>query len=1055
MVHATPWQPQYVQLIQLPCDNGAVYANPTDVRSVIVIPPNQQYIDGQLIEAAYWRNQTLFGRQIMPSDVMAGYQNDSTSLRSGFFLQKLCLQSRTLKHPYVQPDHVITEFNRARGSNNKCQLAIAHFKSICCLNGLSLKNRYISPEEVAGEFKSINALLELARFEKKCFTLGLPLYGQLLTFDSVLLSFKRANAVTRQAFFQKSPQQHDSDNPAVKLSDRGQLWGLMDEQKAQCRADSHPSPELTNKNYRRTEDLVRLGRFLEQCCLDNIYLHNQPVLPEVVFETLYNANAALELARFLQQLFLRDRSLFGQPIPPELVVREYETLGSVLELGRFSASCCLRGLLIDGNRVTAKAVENLFRTARAPLELARFKAECCISGALLNDSFVSPDEVVRGYMAIDAFQECGRFRQHCFLKGIPLNGQPVTPEIVVNTFLKANTPLCLARFMEHCCLKKLLLFGQPVPPEQVLDTFPTNPAGRLSAVRFKEHCFLKGLPINGLLITPEEMVMEYEHGGWKLEKAVFYTHLILNAKKLHGQYLDNQKVMQAFADAPGRHMKKRMQYLLQRLNTLPELDDTGEVLDTFKVALEVINEIPKSDGYYGYQRCLLSFFALQYGLSIDDRPVTSEQVWQLMTQLRYCYRKVRLQFFFLAHCCKAGVQLHGKQVDRQQVMSCLQELPRGIRLRHTLTCWFESLFDLSDAAGVIDSQVLRHNSLGKRARAPLHADSPPGEQAGRGPANDEVLPTLLTIAAVSPMARKVLSIIQEINDTPGDPPLQITGSFSRYLQGVSASFRDIDIIGSQSRVQALLTRMTCEIPQSGCDVTRGVHARPSPGCPQLRLPMTINLVLTEGDLDSKTLLLQVSTYDLNELSQHSLLPVLPCAMDKPVPCLAFVEEVRMMSDAVKYLVENLDTLTGQLQGDDYFTVPRTILFNCPKNPEERVCGLLMRTLLTLNKARQFCQLLQDELSAGGKSRGNHQHERYRAELITLAIYTRQLQVKLHGHPCYELFTSTVKQGLDNTLNGRFYDIKRHIFVQNLLKTLVAEPYNPGNCFESNQPTPAN
>ncbi len=1048
MVHATPWQPQYVQLIQLPCDNGAAYTNPTDVRSVAIFPPTRQYIDGQLIEAAYWHNQTLFGRQIVPSDVLAGYQTDPTSLRSGFFLQKLCLQSRTLEHQPVQPDRVITEFNRARGSNNKCQLAIAHFKSICCLNGLSLKNRYISPEEVAGEFKSINALLELARFKEQCFKIGLPLFGQLLTIDSVLSAFKRANAINEKAFFQKCPQQHDSDNLTNEMPDRGQLWGLMDQPKAQRPADFHPSLELMTKNHRRAEDLVRLGRFLEQCCLDNIYLHNQPVLPEVVFETLYNANAPRELARFLQQLFLRDRSLFGQPVPPEVVVRAYETLGSVLTLGRFSAICCLRGLLIDGNRVTAEAVKKLFRTARAPLELARFKAECCISGTLLHDRLVSPDEVVRGYMAINAIQECGRFRQHCLLKGIPLNGQPVTPEIVVDTFRKANTPLCLARFMELCCLKKLLLSGQPVSPEQVLDTFPTNPAGRLSAMRFKEHCFLKDLPINGVMITPEEMVRDYEHGGWKLEKAVFYTHLILNARKLHGQYLDNQKVMQAFADAPGRHMKKKMQYLLLRLNTLPALDDTGELLDTFKLALEVINEIPRSDGYYGYQRCLLSFFALQYGLSIDDCPVTPEQIWQLMTQLRYCYRRVRLQFFFLAHCCKAGIKLYGKQVDRQQVMSCLLELPREIKLRHALAYWFESFCDSSDEAGVVDRQVLRHNS----PQARTFADS---QQADREPTSDDVLPTLLTIAAVSPMARKVLSIIQEINDTPGAPPLQITGSFSRYLQGVSASFRDIDIIGTQSRVQALLTRMTCEIPQAGCDVTRGMHARPSPGCPQLRLPMTINLVLTEGDLDSKTLLLQVSTYDLNELSHYRLLPVLSCAMDKPIPCLAFVEEVSMMSDAVKYLVENLDTLTAQLQGDDYFSVPRTILFNFPKNPEERVCGLLMRTLLTVSKARQFCQLLHDELSAGCKSWGNHQHERYRAELITLSVYTRQLQVKLYGHPCYELFTSTVKQGFDNTLNGGFYDIKRHIFVQNLLKTLVAEPYSPGNCFGSNQPTPAN
>ena len=822
----------------------------------------------------------------------------------------------------------------------------------------------------------------------------------------------------------------------------------MNGQKKQRLADPQVPPELVIESYRAAGDLVRFGRFLEQCFLDHVYLHGRPVNPEAVFEALHHANLPLELARFLRQLFLRDQSLFGQPVPPELVVGEFEALGSALELGRFSATCCLRGLLINGRPVTAKTVVDLLHTAKAPLELARFKADCCMAGILLHGQPVSPDEVVKDYRGIGALQECARFRQECCLKKIPLDGQPVTPEMVANAYLKANAPLGMARFMEHCCLKQLPLFGKMVPPGQVISNVPATAAGRLSAVRFKEHGCLKGLWINGGMITPEEVISDYERRGWKLEKAVFCTQLALHARKLRGQYLDNQQVMQAFADSPGRHVKKKMQYLLQRLNTFPELDDTGEAVATFELACQVISEIKSRNDYYDYQQCIMHFLAMQYGLSIDAQVVTPEQVWQLIAQLRYCYRNIRLQFFFLAHCCKAGLHLHDKPVDRQQVMSCLQKLPREIDPHHTLARWFESSCDLPDEASVINGQALRQKNLNSKRAKALPC-------AGSSPTTHELSPSMLTIAAVSPMARKVLTIIQEINNTPGDPPLQITGSFSRYLQGVCTSFKNIDVIGTQWRVRTFLTRVASEITQTDCAVPKGVYASPVPGCPQLLLPVTVNMVLTEGDLDSKALLLQVSTYDRDELSHHGLLAVLPCTLDKPVTCLAFVEEVKLASDTVKYLVENLDALSVQLQGDHYFTVPRTIMFNFPQNPEERVCGLLMRALLTLDKARQFCHLMHNELLAGHKSRVNRQHERYRAELITLSVYTRQLQVKLHGHWCYEYFTSSIRNWLDSTPHCSVFGIKKHVFVQNLLKTLVAEPYNPGNCFAVNQSNSAN
>lgn len=1049
MVHASPWQPRHAQVDLQQRSDCAGNTNPEDTRSITISTPDQQHIDGQKLEAAFWHNQTLAGRQVAPLDVLMGYQLDITSLRSGFFLQKLCLQKKMLMNQPVLPDQVITEFGRVKGNNNKCQLAIAHFKSICCLNGLPLTDRHISPEEVAGEFKSINALLELARFMAKCYLLGLPLHGRLLTMNSVAVAFERANAFTELDLFQQHCQQRASFNRATAGTE--QICAAMKGNKAQCLTDPKITPEELVENYYAGKDLFRLGYFLQQCCLDNIQLHRQPVQPETVFNIFLNANAPLELARFLEQLCLRERSLFGQPVLPEHVIKEFEALGLALELGRFGALCCQRGLLLNGRRITAETVENYFRTAMAPLELARFKAQCCISGVWLHGQPVSAEGVVKGYLSIEAFEECARFHQQCCLEGITLDGRPVTTDMVVSKYLKTKTPLGLARFMEYCCLKKLHLSGKLVSPEMVMRNFPVSPTGQLSAVRFKEHCCLKGLPINGATVTAEELANDYQRGGWQLEKAVFYAQLALHARKLHGQYLDNHQVMQAFADAPGRHVKKKMHYLLRRLSTFPELDDTGEVLTTFELACQVINRIKRSDGQFGHQYCILHFLAMQYGLSVGARPVTPEQVWQLMAQLRSCDRQIRLKFFFLAYCCKAGLLLHGKLVDRQQVMNCLLEMPEEFRLRHALTRWFESFYDLPGETRVVDGLVLRQKGSDSK-RGNEEAASSPEVQAGSLPTPQ---PTLLTIAAVSPVARKVLCVIQAINDRPGDPPLQIAGSFSRYLQGVCSGFKDIDIIGTQPRVQTFLTQLANEISQANCDVPTEVYARPAPGCPQLRLPETINVALTEGDLNSTTLLLQVSTCERAELSHHELLPVQPCTLNKPVTCLSFLEEVRLMSNTVKYLIDNLAPLTAALRGKHYFPVPGTILFNCPQNPDERVCGLLMRALLTLDKARQLCLLLHNELAAEQKSWVNRQRQRYQAELITLAVYVRQLQVKLHGHQCYQHFTSTVSHWLASSWQNSVYDIKKHAFVQNLMKTLVTEPFNPGGCVAPNQPNFAN
>ncbi|WP_257286530.1 hypothetical protein, partial [Endozoicomonas sp. SESOKO1] len=104
------------------------------------------------LEDAFWKNKQLQRRKITSIDVITAYGNDRTSLRSGFFLQKLCLQNILHDNKKVIPDQVIQEFNREPARHNMYKLAIARFKAECCLRGLPLFGQPVIPDAVVRAF---------------------------------------------------------------------------------------------------------------------------------------------------------------------------------------------------------------------------------------------------------------------------------------------------------------------------------------------------------------------------------------------------------------------------------------------------------------------------------------------------------------------------------------------------------------------------------------------------------------------------------------------------------------------------------------------------------------------------------------------------------------------------------------------------------------------------------------------------------------------------------------------------------------------------------------
>ena len=268
--------------------------------------------------------------------------------------------------------------------------------------------------------------------------------------------------------------------------------------------------------------------------------------------------------------------------------------------------------------------------------------------------------------------------------------------------------------------------------------------------------------------------------------------------------------------------------------------------------------------------------------------------------------------------------------------------------------------------------------------------------------------------------RKALHIIQSIRG------LRITGSFSRCLQGIDTSFKDIDMLATPEAINTLISRLTGELSRQeiGAEITCKVFAQRLPGCPELNLPATLSITLTEGDYGHKVALLQASVHTAKTLGALDRVKVPVPGTDTELTCLPFLCEVQMMVDALHHLIRNLDTLTSRLCDGNNFEIPRTLLFNTPQHPQERIFGLLMRCLLTLNKARQFCTILNER-----KETRDDPWITARTKVQNLG---RELQQKLQDHRDREPLVTALNQWL----SAPCLVSQKQAFVRSLLTLLV-------------------
>ena len=994
--------------------------------------------DGKNLEDAFWEKKPLKGRQITTAGVLAAYRNDRTSLRGGFFLQTLCLQNILHNDRQVTPDQVIQEFNRRHDLNNKCQLAIARFRAECCLRGLLLRGQQVTPDVVIKGYQAVRATLELARFKEECCRRGLLLNGRQVTPDEVIKDYQATRATLELARFKE------------EYCLRGQVLnnGLK------------VTPDEVIKDYQAAGATLALACFKNKCCLRGLTLNGQQITPDQVIRSFPDGpESKLGIARFKAECCLRGWPLNGQQVTPDAVVKDYQAARATLELTRFKAQCCLKGLVLNGQQITPDEVVKDYQAAGATLELARLKAECCLRGLTLNGQQVTADAVFKDFPdSPEGKLGIARFKAECCLRGLALNGLPVTPDAVVQDFPDSpKGKLGIARFTAECCLRGLALNGQQLTPDAVVKDYQAIEA-TLELARFKEQCCLMGLLLNGQQVSPESVVKDYECGGWLLERAMFFSQLALNARELNGSYLDNQKVLAAFNAVHGDQSSRQTRFLIQRLKQSHRYDGINEAQDIMQKAWQILNRTFVKDEQHRLQ-CILQFMAMRNELTIDHQGVSAEQVLQSIKTLRRSFQNSRLHFFFLAHCYITRQPIDGRQIRHSQVLRCLQSFPEGSKLRHALRYWFEQcspeddimdrlLFQRRNAvapATPVEVSAARKGPRPYRVREYWNNTEAENTSATQSNTVTEAH-TLQTwsktgtpgfpnrpVPQLNALTLKTLEIIQEINGSYNAPPILITGSYARFLQNLCPAFKDIDIIcTTEKSARTLLEKLQTLNTDRDSEIAKSVIISKIPGCPEIKLPYVYNIDFEDGDLATRAIGFQVSVDARVTDENATQLAVQVPGVARPVWCLPFAEETKLLNDTLKYLADNLDLLTEQLQNGVVFDLPRTLLFNNPQNTGERIYGLLMRSLLTLNKARQFITL-HSESPPGNPG---HQTKQLEDEHRRLHVLAESLQIKLTSHVCRNDFEHWVNRWLATTRHVNSYEIQKKEFIKALLAMMM-------------------
>ncbi|MGI2029141.1 hypothetical protein [Endozoicomonas acroporae] len=406
----------------------------------------------------------------------------------------------------------------------------------------------------------------------------------------------------------------------------------------------------------------------------------------------------------------------------------------------------------------------------------------------------------------------------------------------------------------------------------------------------------------------------------------------------------------------------------------------------------------------------------------NNRQVTPEQVVQEFNRQPDQNNEYKLAIArFKAECCLRGLPLNGQPVTPDEVYKDFMESPSG-----------SEEITLFNTKRYLNGHLLADRQVDPGDDPEGYAASTYQHQASAVvrralPLSDNQVPQLNVLTL------RTLEMIQKINESYNTPPILITGSYARFLQNRCASFKNIDIICSTEGSAIKLFKEMHALKEA-LDIDRDLGANdnififPMPGCPAIQLPNAYNIHPKDSSSDIPGPGLMVSVDDRVINGHAAPLAIRAPGVERPLWCLSFAEETRLLNDTLEHLIGNLNPLTVELNQGAAFELPRTILFGFPKNGKERIYGLLVRALLTLDKARQFISIFAEE-------EPDVQLQAQQQRLHTLAAI---LQRKLSRHICRSDFECRVSCWLSTVPHVSDFEIKRVEFITSLLKMMHPE-----------------
>lgn len=930
------------------------------------------------------------GQPVSVQEVVDAFQAQGAQLDLAYFKAKCVLEGILVDGRPISVRSVVNSFPTTRNG----RLGLTNFKADCHLAGLLLDGQPIATEGVVANYQAIGATLELALFKEACCERYETLDGRLITPDEVVRDFQRAGAALELARFKSTcclqalpiagrpvtPEEVADSYKAIGARRELARFHQTCFESNRTLYGAQISPESLMADLQSHRQQVAVANLKAKCCLEGRRVHGRGVSPEAVIKAFPKGKSGkIQLALFLEDCCLRGLYIHHQPVSPAWVLETFRVAkANKNSMGRFKEHCCARGLLLNGQLVSPELVLNSFgNDYKGILCIARFKELCYFRGFQLHGRLVAPETVINSFPDSLGGRLCvGRFMEQCCLRGFPLYGKAVTPEAVVDALEKSRSLIAQACFRAECCLNKLRLHGKLLNPDEVVASYP--PGGQQQKTYFKQQCCLKDVKLDGRPVPPEDVVRDYERENQLLEKAVFLSELALRARQFNGKELTPDEVLDAFSPLPGDCSSRKVEFLIQRLVAL--LPDPQKAVAIFERAWQIINNAVVLDEQLRYQRCTLLFLALSAELPVNQE-ITTARVWRSIKALRQSFSSTRLRFYFLVHCFACDARLDRQPVIERDILDCLGELPVS-KLRSALRHWFEENYRYTSRSGPITGRSASANVIRRPKRVDVYID-----KLDSGPFPSKVVEYYpeTPVVKLDDQTEKVLSIAQSVKG------LRITGSFARCLQGFGSSFNDIDLIGTEDAISTLITQLSSQLDyrETGAEIPCRISALPLPGCPSLGLPMAYSITLVEGDFGRRLPVLQAIVYPPDTLDTLESIEV-PHG-NTVLTCLPFSAEVRLMTAAVQFLDNHMDSLTTQLLDGNDIAIPRTVLFNYPRHSQERVFAMLMRCLLTLNKAQQFCQLVPDDTSSDGlatlKEAGRHllvkvQQHSYRAALVT-------------------------------------------------------------------------